>query len=161
VAFIPMAVASLAFNTLGATLGGRIGNRALAVAGLVVIAAGFGTLATLSAGDGFALLALAVCLIGAGGGLAMPAITTALMGAVPPEHAGVGSALNDTIQQAGAALGIAVLGSVVTGAFTGAMPAGAPDAARRSIGDALASATPAWPRPPGTPSPPRWAPHRR
>ena len=137
-AFIPMAIASLAFNTLGATLGSRIGNRALAVTGLVVIAAGFGVLATLSTGDGFAMLAAALCLIGAGGGLAMPAITTALMGAVPPEQAGVGSALNDTIQQAGAALGIAVLGSIVTGAFTGAMPVDAPAAARRSIGDALA-----------------------
>ncbi|MEV1167689.1 hypothetical protein [Nonomuraea sp. NPDC049784] len=47
------------------------------------------------------------------------------------------SALNDTIQQAGAARGIAVLGSVLASAYTAAMPATAPDAARLSIGNAL------------------------
>ena len=31
----------------------------------------------------------------------MPAAVTALMGTIPAEQAGVGSALNDTIQQAG------------------------------------------------------------
>ncbi|MEV0106660.1 MFS transporter [Nocardia sp. NPDC050799] len=137
-AFIPMAAASLLCNTLGVTFGSRIGNRTLAVVGLTTLAAGFGKLSTLTPEDGFAMLAAALCVLGAGGGLAMPAITSALMGAVPPEQAGVGSALNDTIQQAGAALGIAVLGSVVTSAFTRNMPADAPEAARRSIGEALA-----------------------
>ena len=46
--------------------------------------------------------------MGAGVGLAQPAVISALMGAVPAEYAGVGSAVNDTIQQAGAALGVAV-----------------------------------------------------
>ncbi len=55
-----------------------------------------------------------------------------------PEHAGVGSALNDTIQQAGAALGVAVLGSIFASAFTAEMPDTAPEAARRSIAEALA-----------------------
>ncbi|MER5325965.1 MFS transporter [Streptosporangium roseum] len=44
-AFIPMAIASLTFNTLGATLGSKIGNRALIVFGLTVMACGFGVLA--------------------------------------------------------------------------------------------------------------------
>ncbi|WP_433196975.1 hypothetical protein ACQP1G_45760 [Nocardia sp. CA-107356] len=52
----------------------------------------------------------------------------------------IGSALNDTIQQAGAALGIAVLGSILSSSFTAAMPDSAPAVARQSIGDALAVA---------------------
>jgi DHA2 family multidrug resistance protein-like MFS transporter len=136
-AFIPMAIASLLFNTLGATLGQKIGNRMLAVLGLAVMAAGFATLAAVPADADFVVLAVALFVLGAGGGLAMPAAISALMGAVPPEQAGVGSALNDTLQQMGAALGIAVLGSVLSNSFTTSMPASVPDQARHSISDAL------------------------
>ncbi|WP_067821557.1 MFS transporter [Actinomadura kijaniata] len=137
-AFLPMAVASLLFNGLGAALGRRIGNRAAAAGGLAVVAAAFAILASLSADDGFWPLGVALFVLGAGGGLAAPAAISALMSTVPPEQAGVGSALNDTIQQAGAALGVAILGSVVTAGFTGAMPEDAPERARRSLGEALA-----------------------
>ncbi|MEU5881990.1 MFS transporter [Spirillospora sp. NPDC047279] len=138
-AFLPMAVSSLLFNGLGAALGARIGNRAAAVSGLLIMAAGFAALASLSSDSGFALVGTALFVLGAGGGLAMPAAIAALMGAVPAEHAGVGSALNDTIQQAGAALGIAILGSIVSSTFTGNMPDSAPEQARRNIADALAT----------------------
>jgi MFS family permease len=79
-------------------------------AGLAVMATGFAVLASVTDHGGLAVLGAAMALMGAGAGLAMPAASTALMGAVPAEHAGIGSALNDTVQQAGAALGVAVLG---------------------------------------------------
>ncbi|OPC79128.1 MFS transporter [Embleya scabrispora] len=139
-AFAPLAIASLLFNGIGATLGNRIGNRPMTAVGLVVIAVGFGTVASLPSDAGFGLLSAATVLIGIGSGLAMPAATAALMGAVPAEHAGVGSALNDTVQQAGAALGVAVLGSILSGTYTGAMPEEAPEQAKQSISDALAVA---------------------
>ncbi|MER6138339.1 MFS transporter [Streptomyces sp. NPDC001815] len=139
-AFTPLAVATLAFNALGASLIAKTGTRFMAVLGLLVIASGFALLSTLSVGDGWGVLAGAMCLMGAGSGLAMPAAMAAMMGAVPEEHAGVGSALNDTIQQAGAALGVAILGAVLTSTFTSNMPADAPEAARHSIGEALAAA---------------------
>ncbi len=139
-AFIPMALASLVFNSIGAGLGARIGNRTLTVVGLLVMAAGFAALATLTVTDSLPTLVTALVLLGAGGGLAMPAAIAALMGAVPPAQAGVGSALNDTIQQMGAALGVAVLGSVVASNYTDAMPADAPERARRSVADALTTA---------------------
>lgn len=47
---MPAAVASLVFNGVGAALAKKIGNRALAVSGLLVIAGGFATLSTLSTG---------------------------------------------------------------------------------------------------------------
>ncbi|MFC5180556.1 MFS transporter [Actinomadura harenae] len=138
--FIPIAVAALVFNGVGAGLVGKLGNRITAVTGLLVVAAGFGMLAGLAPGDGYWPVAIGLFLMGAGSGLAMPATIGALMGAVPAEHAGVGSALNDTIQQAGAALGVALLGTALTSAYGAAMPDGAPEQARRSIGDALAVA---------------------
>ncbi|MGW5450786.1 MFS transporter [Nocardia sp. NPDC003979] len=136
-AFTPMAVTLLLANGIGAVLVGKLGARIVTIAGLVVVAAGFAVLATLDAGASFTLPAVAMALLGAGGGLAMPAAIGALMSAVPEDHAGVGSALNDTIQQAGAALGVAVLGAILAGTFAGAMPDSAPDAARESIAGAL------------------------
>ncbi len=94
-------------------------------------------LTLLEPNSGFWLPALAMAVMGGGFGLAMPATIGALMGAVPGEYAGVGSALNDTIQQAGAALGVAVLGAVLSSTCSDAMPAGAPETGRQSISDAL------------------------
>jgi MFS transporter, DHA2 family, multidrug resistance protein len=136
-AMAPMAVAVILVNGVGATLGQKIGNRPMTVAGLVVLAGGFWVMSRLSADDGFGMVALALGVFGVGAGLAQPAATAALMGAVPHEYAGVGSALNDTVQQAGAALGIAILGSALANNFTAKMPESAPAAARRSIGEAF------------------------
>lgn len=139
-AFIPLAIASLVFNALGAVLGKKVPARVITSIGMLIIAGGFGLLATLSVGDGFTKVALAMLVLGIGSGLGMPAAANALMGAIPSEHAGVGSALNDTIQQSGAALGVAILGTVLSSTYTGAMPAAAPAAARHDITGALAVA---------------------
>ncbi len=138
-AFVPLAVAALAGNGLGVKLVATIGERYVMLAGMVVMSGSFALLTTVSATSGFTVPAIALGLLGLGAGLAMPAAVTALMGTIPPEQAGVGSALNDTIQQAGSALGIAILGSLLTSGFASRMPAGAPEEARHSIAGALAS----------------------
>ncbi|MFF4582171.1 MFS transporter [Streptomyces sp. NPDC001389] len=139
-AFVPLAVAALIGNGAGAGLAARIGNRPLVLAGMLVMASSFALLTTVSADTGFTVPAVALGLLGLGAGLAMPAAVGALMGTIPEERAGVGSALNDTIQQAGTALGIAILGSLLTSGYAGRMPAGAPAEARHSLAGALASA---------------------
>ncbi|MEC3953984.1 MFS transporter [Nocardia sp. CDC153] len=139
-AFLPMAIAALLASGAGAGLGPKVGNRMLTVVGLLFMAAGSLLLATLSADSGFGMISIALIVFGLGGGLAMPAAIATITGAVPPEQAGVGSALNDTIQQAGAALGVAVLGSLVSAVFTHKMPNSAPAQAKHSLADALALA---------------------
>jgi hypothetical protein len=62
------------------------------------------------------------------------------MSTIPAEQAGVGSALNDTIQQAGTALGIAILGSLLASGFARHLPAGVPARARGSIAGTLSAA---------------------
>ncbi|WP_336216780.1 MFS transporter [Nonomuraea sp. LPB2021202275-12-8] len=141
--FLPVAVASLLFNVIGAVLGSKVGNRALVAVGMLIMAIGIGVLGTVDATDDFWLIGVALGVVGMGSGLAIPTAINALMGAVPAEHAGVGSAVNDTIQQAGAALGVAILGSVMADAYTKNMPAGAPEAARHNISDALKFGDPA------------------
>lgn len=139
-AFVPLAVAALLANGVGAQAAAKVGNRPLVLAGMVAMAGSFALLTTVSTGTGFAVPAVALGLLGVGAGLAMPAAVGALMNTIPADKAGVGSALNDTVQQAGTALGIAILGSLLSSGYTRHMPAAAPDEARHSIAGALAAA---------------------
>jgi hypothetical protein len=107
---------------------------------MLIMASAFALLTTVSAGPGFAVPAVALGLLGLGAGVAMPAAVGALMGTIPAEQAGVGSALNDTIGQAGTALGIAILGSLLASGFARHLPASVPAQARGSIAGALAAA---------------------
>ncbi|GAA3427139.1 MFS transporter [Streptosporangium nondiastaticum] len=136
-ALLPYAVAAAVFNILGAGLGQKISSRTLAAVGLAVMALGFGVLAFMTADTGYGLLITGLMLMGVGAGVAGPAVYATLMGAVPPQHAGVGSALNDTVQQVGMALSVAVLGSVLAGVYRSSMPESAPAAARDSVAVAL------------------------
>ena len=60
---------------------------------------------------------LAMVLIGVGLGLATAPATESIMGSLPPEKAGVGSAVNDTTRELGGTLGVAVLGSVFSSVY--------------------------------------------
>ena len=137
-ALIPYAASAMLFNGLGATLGKKLADRTLIAVGLVIIAAGFGILAQVGASSGYGLLIVGLLVMGVGGGLAGPAAYTLLMQSVPAEHRGVGSAMNDTVQQAGAALSVAVLGSVLAGAYSSSLPDSVPEEARKSIAATLA-----------------------
>ncbi|MDA0641024.1 MULTISPECIES: MFS transporter [Nonomuraea] len=133
-AMLPYAVAAAVFNGIGAGLGKKVSNRALVSGGLLIMAGGFAVMATTT---GYLPLLVALLVMGVGGGLAGPSAYTSLMNAIPLERAGVGSAMNDTVQQVGLALSIAVLGSVLAEVYTGQMPVSAPEAARESIGVAI------------------------
>ncbi|MUN37158.1 MFS transporter [Actinomadura litoris] len=140
VAFIPLLVTVMAFNGVGVMIDKRFGARVALAVGFLFFAGGFAVLASMSAEDGYPLLVTALVVMGVGSGLAGPAAYGTLLGALPKERAGVGSAVNDTVQQVGQALSIAVLGSVLTAAYTDAMPEDAAGPARDSIGNALAIA---------------------
>ncbi|NKY58010.1 MFS transporter [Nocardia flavorosea] len=133
-ALLPYALAGAVFNGIGATLGKNLPNKTLIVSGLTVMAVAFTVLAVV---DGYLWVLVSMLVMGIGGGLAGPAAYTAIMNTIPLRHAGVGSALNDTLQQVGIALSIAILGSVLAGVFTARMPGDAPAAARESIGAAF------------------------
>jgi MFS family permease len=132
-----MLVTAMIFNGVGVVVDKRFGTRTALAAGLLLMSAGFGILASLAPGDGYPKLAFALVVIGMGSGTAGPAAYGTLMSALPPERVGVGSAVNDTVQQVGTALSVAVLGSVLTATYRAAMPADVAAQARDSIGDAL------------------------
>jgi DHA2 family multidrug resistance protein-like MFS transporter len=64
--------------------------------------------------------------------------TDTSLGAAPAEHAGVASAISETSTELGAALGIAVLGSVGASIYRSHLPAGVPHGATDSLGAAVA-----------------------
>ncbi|MFI6904594.1 MFS transporter [Nonomuraea sp. NPDC050394] len=136
-AVMPLAAGTVLGSAAGARVPSRIGPRATIVIGFAITAAGFALLAALTPGSPYLLVAAGLLLAGAGTGLAGPSTTTTVLGAVPPERAGMGSALNDTHQQLGIALGVAVLGSLLAAAYRTGLPAAVPDAARASLAATL------------------------
>ncbi|MEV0589718.1 MFS transporter [Nonomuraea sp. NPDC050310] len=130
-ALLPYAVAAAVCNGLGATLGKKLSNKTLIVAGLLIISAAFVVLAL---ADGYLMILTSMLVMGVGGGLAGPAGYATIMGAIPLEHAGVGSAMNDTLQQVGMAISIAILGSVLAGVFASNLPASVPASVADSYG---------------------------
>jgi DHA2 family multidrug resistance protein-like MFS transporter len=127
--------------------------RAVVAGGLAAIGLALAALTTISADTGYPLLGTALLAVGAGAGFSFTVTTDVILAAVPKEEAGAASAVSETAYELGAALGIALLGSIVTGVyrnFTG--PAGTPEAAHESLGGAagvgavvlLATAVAAW-----------------
>jgi len=132
---------------LSATLVHRFGTTAVVTTGLLVEAGGGWLLHTADTTNGYGPIALALALFGLGMGLAQAPATDSIMGALPLAKAGVGSAMNDTTRAVGGALGVAVLGSVLTSAYTSGLgpalaglPAPVAAAARSSVGGALQAA---------------------
>jgi len=56
-------------------------------------------------------------------GLSVPALSTGIVTSLPPAQAGMGSGLNSAVREIGAALGVAVVGTVLTSQFANGLPA--------------------------------------
>jgi MFS family permease len=84
----------------------------------LLVALGTATLAALSVDAAYAQAVVGYVLVGFGFGLVVPAVSSAAMSAVPPAHTGVGSGVLNASRQLGAALGLAVLGSISVAAVT-------------------------------------------
>ncbi len=115
---VPIAIAMAFSAPTSAKWVDAFGVRAVAAAGLSLVALGMLGFQLVTATTTTWLVALLMVLIGAGMGNAMAPSTNAIMSVVPPEKAGAGSAVNNTTRQVGGALGIAVLGSVLSGTYS-------------------------------------------
>lgn len=90
-----------------------LGLRLCVSMGLLVIAAGLMCMRLLELDSGYLDYTWPLIIISTGIGLCTAPTTSAIMGAVPDEKQGVASAVNDTTREVGAALGIAVAGSIL------------------------------------------------
>jgi EmrB/QacA subfamily drug resistance transporter len=141
--------------TLGLMLGAGSSSRLVARAGLArVVAAGLGGLAILLALTALydretSSLVLLAWFFGIAlfMGWAMAPATDAVVGAVPAAKAGVASATNTVARMVAGALGVAIIGSLISSLYAddldgklGALPPGAATAAQDSVGAAHAVA---------------------
>jgi EmrB/QacA subfamily drug resistance transporter len=106
---------------LSALLVERLGTKVVVAAGLLIVAGGLGLLATVDVGTGYSRIGLCLAILGCGMGFTMAPATDSVMGSLPLAKAGVGSAMNDTTRQVGGALGVAVLGSVLSSGYGAAV----------------------------------------
>jgi EmrB/QacA subfamily drug resistance transporter len=140
---LPIAGGLVLAGPLSAKLGERFGAKGVVTAGMLLVAAALVWLSGADAQSGFGLIGGSQALMGFGIGLAMAPATDSIMGAVPQDRASVGSAVNDTNRLVGGALGVAVLGSLLSTLYRGDMEAATrdlPQAAREPARDTLGGA---------------------
>lgn len=145
VGLLPMALMMMLASGLAPRLGKRYGMRPAMLTGLALAGIGLVVMATLVSVDGgYSSVLPGMLVIGLGMGLTMPPSTEAITVALPAEKQGVASALNDSTRELGSALGVALLGAVLSAGYRDAMaphlktvPAELADAAAGGIATAL------------------------
>ncbi|WP_254886111.1 MFS transporter [Streptomyces sp. NA02950] len=142
---LPAALGAVAAGLVAGAAARRYSVRAIVAGGLAAIGVALAALVLLSAHTGFPVLGAVLLVVGAGAGFSFTVTADVILSSVPKEQAGAASAVSETAYELGAALGIALLGSMVTGVYRGfATPAGVPadvaDAAHESLGGAAESA---------------------
>ena len=110
------------FVALSSALSGRLmkrtGPRLPMLAGLTLGGLGLGGLVIAGSHTSYAVLVPPLVAAGFGMAFTMPAATAAIIGAAPAERAGIASGVLNASRQAGGAIGVALLGTLVgSGAF--------------------------------------------
>jgi Na+/melibiose symporter-like transporter len=95
----------------------RFGSAVVVPVGMVLIATGLALLARLEVGSSLVTVYTSMIPLAMGMATSMTPLTSLIMSSVPLGRAGVGSAMNDTTRELGGALGVAVLGSIVTSKY--------------------------------------------
>jgi EmrB/QacA subfamily drug resistance transporter len=148
VRLLPVATSIAIAAVVGTKLAVQVGNKAVVASGLALFGVALFWISTNSASTSYLAIAGQMIVGGGGLGLITAPATEAIMGAVPTEKAGVGSAVNDATRLFGAALGVAVIGSIASSLYRSrlaatiphGLPAQATVAAKGSIGGALVAA---------------------
>ena len=147
VRMLPMAITIMIVAPMSARFVERLGTKVVVAFGLALVTIAMALHASLTVDSSYFEVAWRMVLLAVGMALTMAPATESIMGSLPLAKAGVGSAVNDTTRQVGGALGVAILGSVLSSVYGskvaelfGAvprMPAEAVEASRNSLGAAL------------------------
>jgi EmrB/QacA subfamily drug resistance transporter len=137
---LPLAAAQMVFAPRARLLVDRFGPRAVCAGGMALTGLSFIGFLLLGETTPIWVLEVLFFLMGTAMAHVMPPATVMIMSALPREKAGSGSAVNNTFRQVGGALGVAILGSLMSTVYRdgikdhlGAVPAPARHAAGESI----------------------------
>jgi MFS transporter, DHA2 family, multidrug resistance protein len=114
---VPYALTMMVTAPISARLVERAGTKRIVTTGLLVVCTALLSLSFIRATTPYPLAISLFCLMAVGMGMTMAPATESVMGSLPREKAGVGSAVNDTTRQMGGALGVAIIGSVVSSVY--------------------------------------------
>ncbi|TQK43398.1 DHA2 family multidrug resistance protein-like MFS transporter [Streptomyces sp. SLBN-118] len=142
---LPAALGAVATGLIAGTVARRFSVRSVVAGGLAAVGLALAAMTLISQSTGYPLLGAALLFVGIGAGFSFTVTSDVILSSVPKEQAGAASAVSETAYELGAALGIALLGSVVTGVYRDfASPAGVPSAtasaAHESLGGAVDAA---------------------
>jgi EmrB/QacA subfamily drug resistance transporter len=146
VCLLPLAAVVMPLSRLSPRIVERLGYRAVITTGLVAMAGGLALLSRLDADSGYPPFLLGLVVFGLGMALTGTPSTSAIVSSLPAAKQGVASAMNDVSREVGAALGIALLGSLFNRGYSDGvadaasrLPAGAPVHESAGAGLAVAS----------------------
>ena len=145
---IPSTIAGMGGSMFAPVLARRFRPAFVMSGGLTMAAIGYGLVTLVGGSTGLALIVPAFIIMSIGMSATMTVTTDLIVGVAPPERAGAASAISETSCELGLALGIAIIGSIGTAvyrrdmadAIPSSVPLAAADAARDTLGSALAVA---------------------
>lgn len=137
-AMVPVALGLLPSARVAPHVVTKVGVRALSLVGMALVAVALFGLSAVGSHTSYWLIAILLWVAGVGMGSAMTPATTSITDALPVSEQGVASAMNDVAREVGGALGIAVLGSVLSNGYRAGLhlfgvPAQVAAAARESV----------------------------
>ncbi|MCE3032977.1 MULTISPECIES: MFS transporter [Streptomyces] len=139
---LPAAVGAVVAGLAAGSAARRFSVRSVVSAGLAAVGLSLAVLTCLGQSTGYPVLGAALLVVGVGAGLSFTVTADVILSSVPKEQAGAASAVSETAYELGAALGIALLGSIVTAVYSGFHgPAGTPPGAHDSLGAAVQAST--------------------
>jgi DHA2 family multidrug resistance protein-like MFS transporter len=145
---LPSFVSFVAGSMIVPVLTRRFPPAQLICAGLFIAAVGFAVLTQVDRANPLAVIVIGSIIYSLGGSPVVILATDIIVGSAPVERAGAASAISETSSELGGALGVAILGSIGTAvyrmrmsdAMPNAVPAGAAEIARGTLGGATAVA---------------------
>jgi DHA2 family multidrug resistance protein-like MFS transporter len=138
---LPAATGAVVAGLIAGSVARRYSVRSVVAGGLAAIGLALALLTLVDRSTGYPLIGVALLVVGIGAGFSFTVTADVILSSVPKEQAGAASAVSETAYELGAALGIAVLGSIVTGVYRDfTAPAGTPAEAHESLGGAVQAA---------------------
>ncbi len=118
---LPATLSALIAALLAGNAMRRFGRGPVTSMGLAAIGIGMAAIAFILDSQQYLVFAVPLILIGAGDGVALTIASDTVLAVAPKDRAGAASAVSETGYELGTALGIALLGSVLTAVYQGAL----------------------------------------
>lgn len=142
-ALAPIMVPMMVLAVVAPLIADRIGLRVVTVVGMGLVALGFVLLRDLSADWTYGQVLLPLLVMSSGLGLCSSPATAVILARTPADKQGVAAAVNDVTREVGAAIGIALSGSLIAAGYSAQIAPEIdrlPAQARGPVGDSLAGA---------------------